>query len=135
MLCFQLYPACCTVLQMKNSRRNASAINPATMKNMDDTCIPTIIITNLKSEVAFTLCFHLFTAHYTAFEDSAAISQVTMKNTDDFHLQMGSHASRYCELTLWTVSKKKWDTKEDKGKSMIRAFYVLQYAAKRHING
>ena len=31
-----------TVLQMKNSRRNASAINPATMKNMADLCTQTI---------------------------------------------------------------------------------------------
>ena len=35
---------------------------------------------------------------------------------------MGSHALHYCKLTPWTVSKKKWDTKEDKGKSVTRAF-------------
>ena len=28
-------------------------------------------------------------------------------------------------LTPWAVSKMKWDTKEDKGKSMMHALYVL----------
>ena len=28
------------------------------------------------------------------------------------------------ELTSWAVSKKKWDTKEDKGKSMMCALYT-----------
>ena len=30
--------------------------------------------------------------------------------------------------------QKEWDTKEDKGKFMMRALYVLQYA-KRHVSG
>ena len=34
----------------------------------------------------------------------------------------------YCILTPWAVSKKKWDTKEDKGKSVMCALYVPQYA-------
>ena len=45
----------------------------------------------------------------------------------------GSHALRYHESTPWAVSKKKWDTKEDKGKSMMRALYVLRYA-KKHVS-
>ena len=35
--------------------------------------------------------------------------------------------SHHCELTPWAVSKKKWDTQEDKSKSMMRALYVLQH--------
>ena len=35
---------------------------------------------------------------------------------------------------LFTVSKDEWDTKEDTGKSMKNALYVLQYA-KRHLSG
>ena len=36
--------------------------------------------------------------------------------------------------TLFAVSKDAWDTKEDTGKSMKNALYVLQYA-KRHQSG
>ena len=37
--------------------------------------------------------------------------------------------SIYRESTPWAVSKKKWDTKEDEGKSMMmHALYLLQYA-------
>ena len=46
----------------------------------------------------------------------------------------GNHTSRYHESTPWTVSKKKWDTKVDKGKSMMHTLYVLWYA-KRHVSG
>ena len=42
--------------------------------------------------------------------------------------------SSYHELTPWGVSKRKWDTKEDKGRSMMRALYVLWYV-KRHLLG
>ena len=38
------------------------------------------------------------------------------------------------ELTSWAVSKKKWDSEEDKGKSMMSALYKLWYA-KRHLSG
>ena len=38
------------------------------------------------------------------------------------------------KFTPWAVSKKKWDTKEDKAKSMMRALYVLRYA-KIYISG
>ena len=34
----------------------------------------------------------------------------------------------YRKLTPFAVSEKKWDTNEDKGKSMMHALYVLRYA-------
>ena len=40
----------------------------------------------------------------------------------------------YCKLTPWAVSKKKSEKKEDKGKSMICALYVL-WNAKKHVSG
>ena len=39
----------------------------------------------------------------------------------------------YCKLAYWTVSKKKWNTKEDKDKSMVGALYIRSYA-KRHLS-
>ena len=42
--------------------------------------------------------------------------------------------SCYCELTPSIVSKNNWNTKEDKGKSMMHVLYIL-WLAKRHILG
>ena len=38
------------------------------------------------------------------------------------------------KLKLFTVSKDEWDTKEDTGKSMENALYILWYA-KSHLSG
>ena len=63
--------------------------------------------------------------HSVTNEATSAINPVTTENMDDSHLQMETHALRYCESTLWTVSKKKWDTKEGKGKSMMHALCTV----------
>ena len=53
-----------------------------------------------------------------------------MKNMDDFRFE--GKPSRACaKSTPFPVSKDEWDTKEDTGKSMKNALYVLRYA-KRH---
>ena len=55
-----------------------------------------------------------------------------MKNTDDFRYKgKASHAT--VKLTPFDISKDKWDIKEDTGKSMKNALYVLLYA-KRHVS-
>jgi len=52
------------------------------------------------------------------------------KNTDNFYYTK--------EVTtksmLFTVSKDKWNTKEDTGKSLKNALHILWYA-KRHLSG
>ena len=53
---------------------------------------------------------------------------------DNSHLQNVGKPLCYCESTPWAVSKKEWDTKEDKGKSMMLPVYVLRYA-ERHLMG
>ena len=67
----------------------------------------------------------------------SAINPVTMENMDDSYLQtysVGNPCIMLPRIDPWAVSKKKWDTKEDKGKSMMYALYVLRYA-KRHVSG
>ena len=50
-----------------------------------------------------------------------------MKNTDDFCFEgKPSHAT--AKLRLFAVSINEWDTKEDTGKSINNALYVLRYA-------
>ena len=56
-----------------------------------------------------------------------------MKNMNDFHYERKSSCAT-AKLTLFDVNKDEWDTKEDTGKSMKNALYVLQYA-KRHLLG
>jgi len=45
-----------------------------------------------------------------------------------FLLHKGSHHVLPPKLTFFVVSKDEWNTKEDTGKSMKNALYVLQYA-------
>ena len=56
-----------------------------------------------------------------------------MKNTDNFRYE-GKLSRATAKLTLFAVSKDKWDTKEDTGKSMKNALFILRYA-KRHLLG
>ena len=64
---------------------------------------------------------------------TSAIKIATMTNMDDFRYK-GKPSCAIAKLTLFAVSKDEWDTKEDTGKSMRNALYVLQYA-KRHLSG
>ena len=56
-----------------------------------------------------------------------------MKNMDGFCFE-GKPSCATAKLTPFAVSKDEWDTKEDTGKSMKNALYVLRYA-KRHLLG
>ena len=93
----------------------------------------------LKSEVSITLRCQLCSTHYTAVQiknclkNASAIKVATMKNTDDFRYE-GKPSRAITKLTLFTVSKDEWDTKEDTGKSTKKALHVLRYA-KRHLLG
>ena len=100
---------------------------------------PSYINYRLKSEVSIMLHCRLCSTCYTAVQikncskSTSAIKKATMKNTDDFcYEEKPSRATT--KLTLFAVSKDEWDTKEDTGKSMKNALYVLQYA-KRHLSG
>ena len=69
----------------------------------------------------------------TVLKSTSAIKIATMKNTDDFRYE-GKPSRATAKSTPFAVSKNEWDTKEDTGKSMKNALYVLRYA-KRHLSG
>ena len=100
---------------------------------------PNFINYHLESEVSITLCCRLCSTHYTAIriknclKSTSAIKIATMQNTYDFHFE-GKPSHARAKSTPFPVSKDEWDTKEDTGKSMKNALYVLQYA-KRHLSG
>ena len=52
---------------------------------------------------------------------------------DDFYYE-GKRSCATTKSTVFAVSKEEWDTKQDTGKSMKNALYVLRYA-KRHLSG
>ena len=94
---------------------------------------------HLRSEVSIMLRCRLCSTHYTAvgikncLKSSSDIKIATMTNTNDFHYE-GKPSPAIAKSTLFTVSKDEWYTKEDTGKSMKNALYVLRYA-KRHLSG
>ena len=100
---------------------------------------PSYINYRLKSEVSITLCCQLCSTRYIAvriencLKSTSAIKTATMKNTDDFCYE-GKPSHAIAKLTLFSVSKDEWDTKEDTGKSMKNALYILWYA-KRYLSG
>jgi len=53
-----------------------------------------------------------------------------MKYTDHFHHKSSCATAK---LTFFTCRKDEWDSKEDTGKSMKNALYVLQ-CAERHLS-
>ena len=93
----------------------------------------------MKSEVSITLSCQLCSTRYTAIriknclKSTSDIKIATMKNSDDFRFE-GKPSCACAKSTPFPVSKDECDTKEDTGKFMKNALYVLQYA-KRHLLG
>ena len=100
---------------------------------------PSYINYDLKSEVSITLCCRLCSTHYTAarikncLKSTSDIKIATMTNTDDFRYK-GKPSCAITKSTVFAVSKEEWDAKEDTGKTMKNALYVLR-CAKRHLSG
>ena len=100
---------------------------------------PSYINYCLKSEASITLRCQLCSTRYTAvrikncLKSTSAIKIATIKDMDTFHYE-GKLSHATAKLTLFAVSKDEWDKKEDTGKSMKNALYVLWYT-KRHISG
>ena len=113
--------------------------NPRILKEMVPRALGYINNYCLKSEVSITLRCWLCSTRYTAvhikncLKSASAIKIATMTITDNFHYK-GKPSRAIAKSTLFAVSKDEWDTKEDTGKSMKNALYVLRYA-KRHLSG
>ena len=113
--------------------------NPHIPKERNGAAHCSYINYHLKSEVSITLHCQLCSTCYTAVritncsKSTSAIRVAAMKITDDF--RFARKPSRVTtKSTLFTVSKDEWDTKEDTGKSMKNALYILRYV-KRHLSG
>ena len=94
------------------------------------------------SAAAITLHFQLCSARYTALQQRTELESSLQSVQSPRKIQtipvykrtVGKPWIALPRINTLAVSKKKWDTKEDKGKSMMHALYVLRYA-KRHVSG
>ena len=113
--------------------------NPRIPIERNRAACPNYINYRLKSEVSIMLRCWLCSTCYTAvrikncLKSTSTFKTATTKNTDDFRYE-GKPSRAIAKSTLFAVSKDEWDTKEDTGKSMKNALYVLRYA-KRHLSG
>jgi len=134
-LCLLCSP-CYTAVQINNCLKSTSAIKVATIKNTMVLRTP-VIVWN----------WSIHCPSLSAVFDSLQSS----KNQELFEKHLCNNSSHYekygrflvtqrkpsratTELTLFTVSKDEWNTKEDTGKSLKNALHVLRYA-KRHLSG
>ena len=113
--------------------------NPRIPKERNRAVHPNYINYRLKSEVSITLRCRLCSTRYTVvrikncLKSTSAIKIATMKNMDDFRYE-GKPSRATAKSTPFAVSKDEWDTKEDTGRSMKNALYILRYA-KKHLSG
>ena len=114
--------------------------NPRIPKERNGATQPSYINYCLKSEVSITLRCGLCSIHYTAvrikncLKSTSVIKIATMKIRTISVMKGSHHVLCTTKSTLFVVSKDEWNTKEDTGKSMKNALYVLWYA-KRHLSG
>ena len=129
---------CQPVTQQYESRTFPEAPLQSTHTKRNGTT-PNFINYRLKSEVSITLRCWLCSTRYTAIriknclKSTFVIKIATMKNADNFRFEEKPSCAR-AKSTPFPVSKDEWDTKEDTGRSMKNALYILQYA-KRHLSG
>ena len=113
--------------------------NPRIPIERNRAACPNYINYRLKSEVSIMLRYWLCSTHYTTaritncLKSTSTFKIATMKNTDAFCYKRKPSCA-IAKSTLFAVRKDEWDTKEDTGKSMKNAFYILRYA-KRHLSG
>ena len=138
MLRCQLCSTHYTAFQIKNCSKSTSTIHTY-QKKRNCAVRPNHINYRLKSEVSITLRCRLCSTRYTAvrikncLKSTSAYQNSHDKNTDNFHFK-GKPLHAHAKSIPFPVSKDEWGTKEDTGKSMKNALYILRYA-KRRLSG
>ena len=129
-LCFNLL---CSISNQELFKKHLC--NPRIPKERNGATCPSYINYRLKS-IYYASFLAMFNPLYSSTNQELLEKHVCNQN---------SHYEKYrrfplrregatAKLTLFAVSKDEWGTKEDTGKSMKNALYVLRYA-KRHLSG
>ena len=115
--------------------------NPRIPKERNGAACPSYINNYcLKREVSITLHCWLCSTRYTAVQiknclkSTSAIRIATMTNMNNFRYIRREATMCHRQIDTFAISKDERDTKENTGKSVKNALYVLQYA-KRHLSG
>ena len=130
MLHCQLCYSCYTALQIKNCSKSTPAIHAYCIKRKK-LAIPSYISYCLKS-IHYASLSAMFNPLHS--NTNQGLFEKYLCNQSNHYEKYGYERKPSCataKSTLFTVSKDEWDTKEDTGKSMKNALYVLRYA-KRH---
>jgi len=125
-----------TAVQIKNCLKSTCVIKVATMKKTMVPCTPVIVWNwsiHCPSLSAVFDSLHSST-NQEMFEKHLCNKSSHYEKYGWFLVMQRKPSHATIELTLFTVSKDEWNTKEDNGKSLKNALYVLQYA-KRHLSG
>ena len=108
--------------------------NPCIPKERNHAARPNYINYRLKSKVSIMLRCWLCSTRYTVvrikncLKSTSAFKIATMKVNTEYFCYEGKPSRAIAKSTLLAVSKDEWDTKEDTGKSMKNALYILRYA-------
>ena len=108
-------------------------------KERNDAMCPNINC-GLKSEVSITLRCQLCSTHYKAVRIKNSSNRTSAIKVYSHYEKYGRFQLRkevitfHHQIDTFVVNKDEWDTKENTGKSMKNALYVLQYS-KMHLSG
>jgi len=124
-----------TAVQIKNCSKSTSVIKVATMKNKMVLRAPVIIWNwsiHCPSLSAMFNSLHSST-NQEVFEKHLCNKSSYYEKDWQFLITQRKPSCATTKLTLFTVSKDEWNTKEDTGKSWKNVLHVLQ-CAKRHLS-
>jgi len=125
-----------TAVRIKNCLKSTSVIKVAIMKNKMVLHAPVIVWSwsiHCPSLSAMIDLLHSIT-NQELFEKRSCNQVATMKKYWRFLVTQRKPSCATIKLTLFTVSKDEWNTKEDTGKSLKNALHVLRYAT-MHLSG
>jgi len=134
-LCLLCSP-CYIAVWIKNCSKSTSAIKVATTKNTIVPHAPGIVWNwsiHWPSLSAIFDSLHSST-NQELFEKLFCDKSSHYEKYGRFLVMQGNPSCATTELMPFTVSKDKWNTKKDTGKSLKNALHVLRYA-KRHLSG
>jgi len=128
--------SCYTAVRIKNCSKSTSVIKVTTTNNMMVLCAPVIVWNwsiHCPSLPAMFGPLHI-SLNQELFEKHLCNKSSCYERYRWFLVTQRKPSRVTTKLTPFNVSKDKWKTKEDTGKSLKNALHILRYA-KRHLSG
>jgi len=134
-LCLLCSP-CYIAVRIKNCSKSMSVIAVATMKSTMVTRAPVIVWNRSIHCPSLSAMFNSLhsSTNQEIFEKHLCNKSSHYEKYRQFLITQRKPLCATTKLTLFTVSKDEWNTKEDTGKSLKNLLHILQ-CAKRHLSG